>query len=387
VWDDPVSGGAANPDCGGTGCRTFSAGVGSRMTDTCMDHKTLVAHAPGRVNLIGDHTDYNEGLALPMAINLGTDVTFTENSSRQLLFLSSADPAPATLAIDVNLDPDELDDIHPRWARYVAAMAALTRPHHGGVGRIVTTLPIGSGLSSSAALCVAVGLVFGLEGSPATVAQLCQRAEAALGSDVGLMDPLTSMAGQAGHGLLIDFSTLRYEYVPIPTEAEVIVVSSGEQRDLSATPYRARRAECEAASLELGVPLGQAEEADLPGLLDPIMRRRTRHVISECRRVHEFADCLKRSDLPGAGRVMVESHQSLAVDFEASTPRIDNLVQTLLATPGVFGARLTGGGFGGSVVALCRSGAVDPARWPGRGWRVVPAAGASVTSGPPPVAL
>jgi len=352
-----------------------------------MDHRTFAAHAPGRVNLIGDHTDYNEGLALPMAINLGTDITFTQNSSRQLLFLSAAFPTPANLPLDIPLDPDELDAIHPGWARLVAAMAALARPPHGGVGRIETSVPVGSGLSSSAALCVALGLVFGLDGSPTTMAQLCQRAEAAAGSNVGLMDPLTSMAGRAGHGLLIDFADLSWEYVPIPAEAEVLVVGSGEQRELAATPYRARRAECDAAALELGVPLGKAEEADLPGIVDPIMRRRTRHVISECRRVREFAECLRLSDLPGAGRVMVESHQSLAVDFEASTPRIDNLVQTLLATPGVFGARLTGGGFGGSVVALCRSGAVDPARWPGRGWRVVPAAGASVTSGPPPVAL
>ncbi|HLN17765.1 MAG TPA: galactokinase family protein [Acidimicrobiales bacterium] len=346
-----------------------------------MEHRTHIAHAPGRVNLIGDHTDYNEGLAFPMAIDLATDVTFTENDSGRLLFLSPIDPQPASVPVDVSLDPDEIEELQPPWARFVAATAALGRPPLGGVGRVQTTLPVGAGLSSSAALCVALALVFGVESDPETVARLCQRAEEAAGSDVGLMDPLTSMAGRAGHGLLIDFSTITWRYVAIPHEAEVLVVHSGQPRELAATPYRARRAECEAAALELGVPLGQAEEADLPGVLDPIMRRRTRHVISECRRVREFAECLEQMDLAGAGRVMVESHQSLALDFEASTPKMDSLVQSLLATPGIYGARLTGGGFGGCVVALARKGAVDPSRWSGRGWRVAAAPGATVRVG------
>jgi galactokinase len=338
----------------------------------------LVARAPGRVNLIGDHTDYNGGVALPMAIDLYTEVSFTQNDSGRVLLFSAIDPRPGSFPLEVSLDPRALVDISPPWARLAAAMAALVRPPSGGVGRISSTIPPGAGLSSSAALSVSLALVFGAEGSPLTFAQLCQRSEAATGSSVGLMDPLVSAGGRAGHALLIDFSRMTVDPVAVPADAEIVVVHSGQPRALGHTPYAARRAECEAAALELGGPLGLAEPADVTGLLDPVLRRRTRHVVTECARVREFTAALRHDDLAAAGRVMVASHRSLAADFEVSTPAIDGLVDNLVRLPGVYGARLTGGGFGGCVVALTAPGALDVEAHPGQAWRVRASGGAGL---------
>jgi galactokinase len=345
-------------------------------------HRLLVARAPGRVNLIGDHTDYNEGLALPMAVDLATEVSFTETGADTLELRSALDPAPAYLAIDVPFDPDALAAVTPAWARLAAAVLAQSRPPSGGTAYVTSTVPVGAGLSSSAAFCVALAMALGVEGSPSLMARLGQRAEAAVGSEVGLMDPLVSAGAQPGNALLIDFSTVSYEAVPMPAGAEVVVVHSGEHRLLRRTPYAARRAECEAAAIELGRPLGMAEEADLPGFADSLLRRRVRHVVSECRRVREMVVAFAAGDVAGAGRIMVESHWSLSGDFEASTPRVDELVESLLVRPGVLGARMTGGGFGGCVVALAEPGALDPADWPGWAWRLSAAGGATVRSTP-----
>lgn len=348
------------------------------LTVGAATHRVLVARAPGRVNLVGDHTDYNGGLALPMAIDLVTEVHLTENGSGRLLLLSTLDAEPADLPLDLPFDPRALGTVTPSWARLAAAVVAQARPPHGGIGRITSTVPVGAGLSSSAAVTVALATAFGAAGPPEVVARLCQRAEAAVGADVGLMDQLASVAGRAGHALLIDFSTLAIEQVPMPGDAEVVVVHSGVARVLERTPYAARRAECDAAAVELGHPLGQAEAADLPGIRDPVLRRRTRHVVTECERVRSFTGALAAGDLVGAGQLLRESHRSLTEDFAASVPEIDALVGELAARPGVYGARMTGGGFGGCVVALCEPGALDPEDWPGRAWRVMPAEGASL---------
>ena len=257
-------------------------------------------------------------------------------------------------------------------------MAALVRPASGGVGRISSTIPAGAGLSSSAALAVALALVFGAEGVPMTFAQLCQRSEEAIGAPVGLLDSLVSAGGEDGHALLIDFASMAVVPVPVPPGAEVVVVHSGQGRALGHTPYAARQAECEAAALELGSPLGLAEPADVTGLLDPVLRRRTRHVVTEGRRVRDFATALREGDLTDAGRLMVESHRSMSSDFEVATPTQDAIVEDLVARPGVHGARMTGGGFGRCVVALTEPGALDVSAPGGLSWRVRPAAGASV---------
>jgi len=338
----------------------------------------VVARAPGRVNLIGEHTDYNQGLALPVAIDLETRVRFVPDASAQLRLTTSVDGAPATVSVHPPPGPADVDAFAPQWARLVAALVMQSHPARGGAVRITSTVPLGSGLSSSAALCVALALALGVAGDPVATAELCRRAEAAAGLEVGLMDPLVSMAGQAGHGLVVDFADLGWELVPVPAGAELVVVHSGVERVLSSTGYPQRRAECAAAARELGIPLGRAGPADLAGIADPTLRRRARYVVAECARVRSVAASLRNGDVTLAGEAMTESHWGQSEDFEVSTPVVDRLVRDLSATPGVHGARLTGGGFGGCVVVLAEPGAVDAGRWPGRVTRVSPARGASV---------
>lgn len=336
------------------------------------------AYSPGRVNLIGDHTDYCQGLALPMAVDLGTTVSFTPDDGYRVVLRSAGEPELADVDVHVPLDPHQLERIEPRWARLVAAMVAVVRPHGGGIGVVETTLPVGAGLASSAALEVALALAFGFAAQPRVMALACQRAEqAATGVPSGLMDQLVVSGAKEGCALLIDFSDFSACPVAIPAEAETVVVHSGASRTLARSGYAARRAECEAAAHRLG-PLGLlGPEAGL-GLPDPVLRRRVRHVVTECDRVRWFAAALAAGDLVEAGRLMTASHQSLARDFEVSTPALDDLVGHLVSTPGVHGARLTGGGFGGCVVALADPGAVDLASFSTPAWRVRPSAGAAV---------
>ena len=325
------------------------------------------AHAPGRVNLIGDHTDYTGGLVLPMAIHRGTTVVLERTGDR--VVLESADePEPAVVDLDV-ADPA---GVSPGWARYVAGVVSVLRPAIGGVGVVRTDLPIGAGLASSAALEVTVALALGLSGPPVEIARACQRAEqAASGVPCGVMDQLASAAGVEGHALLIDCSSLSVTPVPVPHGIEVVVVDSGEQRALSGSHYAERRRECEAAAEVVG-PLRRAQLDDVARMEEPTLRRRARHVVTENARVRAFADALAGEDMAAAGALMVESHRSLGDDFEVSTPALDRLVHRLLGLPGVLGARLTGAGFGGCVVAL-----TEPASLT-EGWAVRASAGASV---------
>jgi galactokinase len=323
------------------------------------------AFAPGRVNLIGDHTDYTGGLVLPMAVQLGTTVTGTPGGT-EVRLRSDAAAGEAVVALDV-ADPAAAT---PPWARYVAGVVCVVRPRTGFTGRVTTTLPVGAGLSSSAALEVAVALALGFTGTHLELALACQRAEhAASGVPCGVMDQLASAAGVEGCALLIDCTTLVVEPVPLPEGVEVVAVHSGERRALDRSAYATRRAECEAAAAVVG-PLRDASVGDLAAIGDPVVRARARHVVTENARVRAFAEALQRGDAVTAGALMVESHRSLRDDFAVSTPTLDALVERLRATPGVFGARLTGAGFGGCVVALCEPGAIA------EGWRLRPAAGA-----------
>ncbi|MFP4512995.1 MAG: galactokinase [Acidimicrobiales bacterium] len=319
----------------------------------------LTAHAPGRVNLIGDHTDHTGGLVLPMAIDLGVTVQGRPGGDRVEL-VSDLDPAPAVVPLEV-ADPSR---VRPEWARYVAGVVAELAPATGFRGRVTSTVPLGAGLSSSAALSVAVALALGATGDPVEVARLCQRAEQrSTGVPCGLMDQLVCVAGVPGAALLIDTGSGWVQPVAVPAGAEVVVVHSGEQRALSDSSYAEVRDRCVS---------GEAVAAA--------------HVSSENRRVRDAAAGLARADLARVGALMVQSHASLA-ELGVSTPTLDRLVAQLNRTRGVFGARLTGAGFGGCVVALCEPGAVgelitdpDGGAW-SRIWRVVPSAGAWLRTG------
>ena len=331
---------------------------------------TVRAFAPGRVNLIGDHTDYTGGRAMPMAVEWGTTVEVERGGDRVEL-ASSAEPRPATIDLDVG-DPRLVE---PPWARYVAGVVAVVGPGEGAVGTVRTTLPVGAGLSSSAALEVAVALALGFDGPPMALALACQRAEhLASGVPSGVMDQLASVLGVDGHALLMDFSSLEVEPVPMPAGVDVVVVHSGQARALAGSAYAERRTQCEAAADVIG-PLRDANVDDLRRLRDrPLLRRRARHVVTENQRVLDFATCLRAGDLADAGGLMAASHASLATDFEVSTPALDALVAELTAVPGVYGARLTGAGFGGCVVALA------DATSPVRGWRLHPSPGAHIVA-------
>lgn len=323
----------------------------------------VVSWAPGRVNLIGEHTDYTGGLALPMAIQLGIELRGRVGGDR-LRLETDLGIAP----LDVPVPVGDLDDVPPRW-RIAVATARRIAPTTGLTASLRSTLPAGGGLSSSAATEAAVALALGAAAGTEDTAVACQLAEHDAGTPCGLLDQLAVVCGRAGHGMVVDFRSGELTHVPIPPEARFVVVPSGQERDLRTSAYAQRVAECRAAA-EL-VDLRGTKLADLDRIDDPAVRRRARHVISENRRVVEFAEALASGDLPAAGRLMLASHESLRDDFEVSTPVLDALVEDLLATPGVLGARLTGAGFGGCVVALTTAG-VDL----GRGWEVHPSAGA-----------
>lgn len=308
-----------------------------------------------------------------MAVHLGTTVDLHVGGA-EVSLRSSDEPAPVKVRLDL-VDPARVE---PPWARFVAGVVAELRPTVGGVGSVSTTLPIGAGLSSSAALEVAVALALGFEGSPLELARLCQRAEQrASGVPCGIMDQLASAAGVEGHALLIDCTTDDVTPIRLPAGLEVVAVHSGQHRQLVGSAYAQRRRACERAAEIVG-PLRGATIADLSAIADSEVRHRARHVVTENARALAFADALRVGDLHEAGRLMHESHVSLRDDFEVSTPVLDALVDDLRARPGVYGARLTGAGFGGCAVAICEPGSLT------QGWRLAAVGGARVdTTGAP----
>jgi galactokinase len=308
------------------------------------------AIAPGRVNLIGDHTDYTGGLVFPMAIDRETVIDFEESDAMSL----------------VSADVEGSD-----WLRYVEAVRALVPGARAISGCVSTTIPVGAGLSSSAALEVAVALAVGFSGSPEELAALCRQAEHdATGVPCGIMDQLCIAAARERRATLIDCRSLEVRHVPIPDSVKVVVrfVAS---RTLEGSEYATRVRECAAAEAVVG-PLRDVELRDLALIGDDTVRRRAIHVVSENARVESFARALETYDYALAGEIMLEGHRSLAENYDVSTPAMDRAVRELAETPGVYGARMTGGGFGGCVVALCETDArVD-------GWVVRPSAGARV---------
>ncbi|MEQ1787237.1 MAG: galactokinase, partial [Acidimicrobiales bacterium] len=329
------------------------------------------AWAPGRVNLIGDHTDHTGGLVLPMAIDLGTTVAGRPGGDVVEL-RSPIEPDAAIVPLDV-ADPAT---ITPGWARYVAGVVAELHPEVGFVGTVDTTLPVGAGLSSSAALEVAVAIALGFAGPALDLARLAQRAEhRASGVPCGIMDQLASAAGLVGHALRIDCTSLEVQPVPVPEDLEVVVIDSGQRRALVTSAYAERAAECRTAEEAIG-PLRHATLGDLSAIDDPVVGRRARHVITENARVDELAGALTAGDRARMAEAMAASHRSLRDDFEVSTPVLDALVDRLTDVDGVIGARLTGAGFGGCAVALVARGTELPADLVQ--WRVQATGGARI---------
>jgi len=311
--------------------------------------------APGRVNLMGDHTDYNEGFVLPVAIDLDCLVAARGRGDGRVR-VRSLDVAPPADVVEVGADgTDEPRTIEPDWGRYIAgtvrALAELGRPPVGLDAALISTVPQGSGLSSSAALEVAAALALceaaGFEVSRRDLAKACQEAERiASGVPCGIMDQLVSLLAQPRSALMIDCRSLEVEAVPIPERVVVAAVHCGLPRELRSSEYAGRRAACEATARRLGLrSLRDAQLGQVEG--DPFAR----HVVTENERVLDAARALAAGDLAALGPLFAASHASLRDDFRVSTPELDALVEALLGA-GAIGARLTGAGFGGCVVAL-----------------------------------
>lgn len=324
----------------------------------------VYTHAPGRVNLIGEHTDYNDGFVLPCAINFHTVVAARRRGDRQVRVLAQDyEGALDGFSLDAPIVPR--DDAP--WSNYVRGVVKVLLDKGCALGgadlAIAGNVPQGAGLSSSASLEVAVVQAFkslyGLDAfSPADMALVAQRAENHfVGCNCGIMDQLISAMGQAGHAALIDCRTLGAELVPLLRDTDVVIIDSRIQRGLVDSEYNARRQQCEAAARHYGVAalrdlsverLAQGAEG-----LDPSVYRRARHVVTENQRTLAAAQALMGGDLVRMGELMSQSHASMRDDFQITVPAIDALVDIVKSAIGsAGGVRMTGGGFGGCVVAL-----------------------------------
>lgn len=327
---------------------------------------SLVVQAPGRVNLIGEHTDYNGGFVLPAAINYSTWIAAAPRSDRKLQVIArDFDSQRAIFSLD---EPMQADESAP-WSNYVRGVVGELQKKGfklaGGDLYITGNVPAGAGLSSSASLEVAVvRALTELSGEtidPTDAALVGQAAENNfVGCNCGIMDQLISARGEASSALLIDCEDLSTRAVSIPGDWEILIVHSGVKRGLVESEYNTRRAQCETAAAFFGqqtlrgVTIDQLQSAE--GKLDALSFRRARHVLTENARTLRAADALSAGDMPTLIKAMAESHASMRDDFSITTPAIDRLVQILQAAGnGQAGARMTGGGFGGCVVSIAPS--------------------------------
>jgi galactokinase len=318
---------------------------------------TIRYSAPGRINLIGEHTDYNLGWSLPIALPRRTTVAF-EPSEADALTVSS-DLADGSVRIPLTTKPGEITG----WAAYVAgvvwALRGAGHPVPGGTMSITSEVEMGSGLSSSAALeCAALGaLTFGLHIDRLDQARLAQRAENEyVGAPTGLLDQISSLFGAKSTALLIDFRELTVSPVgfdPSSSGVSLLLIDSRERHGHVDGEYAARRLSCERAAADLGaVSLREIQDVSaLDRVTDPVDARRARHVLTENQRVFDFVAALGDSDFSEAGRILTASHASMRDDFAITTSHIDLIADTAVEA-GALGARMTGGGFGGCVIAL-----------------------------------
>jgi galactokinase len=331
-----------------------------------------IVRAPGRVNLIGEHTDYNDGFVFPIALDRATYVAARSRPDRTVNVYTRQFDGFDTFSLD-----DITRSVEKPWSNYVRGVAkGLDIAGHALQGAdmvIDSDVPLGAGLSSSAALEVAVGytlqLLNDLNLLGEELALLAQGAENTfVGVQCGIMDQLISALGEADHALLIDCRDLAVRAVPLPASARVVVCESGVHHELGDSGYNERRAQCEEAVRLLKAELPKitalrdvsaSDLARLAHLLPPVVLKRARHVVSENARVLESADALEAGELARFGQLMDASHVSMRDDYEISVPEIDLLVELAQATPGCYGSRLTGGGFGGSTVSLVDERAVE----------------------------
>lgn len=319
--------------------------------------------APGRVNLIGEHTDYNDGFVLPAALDFATYAACAPRNDRRVRV--------ATLTLEREFEfslDDPPNDSFPAWTEYVQGIALILErsgyPLKGADILIDSDVPIGSGLSSSAALEVSIGSAFaGLNGHKVVGMELAKIGQSAehefAGVRSGIMDQFAAVFGKAGHALFLDCRSLEYETVPVG-EAKFIICNTKVKHDLAESEYNKRRSQCEEAAAFFGRPslrdvsAGDLEKRsrDLPELL----LKRARHVITENERVVNAVKALRSGDLAAFGNLMNRSHNSLRDDFEVSCRELDVMVEIARRQPGVLGARMTGGGFGGCTINLVEAG-------------------------------
>lgn len=333
----------------------------------------VLASAPGRVNLIGEHTDYNDGFVLPMAIPFSVNLAVRRRSDRQV-GLFSVDFGQRVMV-------DGKGPIRPnehRWANYplgvIWALQEIGVDLPGIDLAIQGNVPQGAGLSSSAALEVATAVALrrleGLEIENQDLARLCQRAENDfVGMNCGIMDQFISLMGREGYGLFLDCRSLEYTHVPLGlNDYRILICHSGVKHSLVDSEYNKRRKECETGvtALQALLPgikalrdVGLDDLTAWEGRLDPVVFRRCRHVITENQRVLQSVTALKTGDLSSFGMLMNASHDSLRDDYEVSCAEIDLLIDLARQQPGLLGARMTGGGFGGCIVNLVLNSAIE----------------------------
>lgn len=329
-----------------------------------------VFSAPGRVNLIGEHTDYNDGFVMPVALDRQTHVRIAPRDDRQLTVHSESlhDTACASL-----------DALSPRhhWSDYVFGVAAILQQRgvtlRGASLSITSDVPLGAGLSSSAALEVATAKALlanaGVAMDTITLARVCQRAENEfVGARVGIMDHFVALHGQPGHALLLDCRSLAYTLVRLPAGIKLVVANTMVKHELAASEYNKRRAECEAAVRALAAELPRItalRDVTLPdldqhgSLLTEVQRKRARHVVSENQRVNATAEALAGGEVRALAPLLARSHRSLHDDYEVTCEELDIMVEIASSAPGALGARMTGGGFGGCTVNVVDEHQVD----------------------------
>ncbi|GAB4517931.1 MAG: galactokinase [Anaerolineae bacterium] len=327
---------------------------------------TFVIRAPGRVNLIGEHTDYNDGFVFPMAINRAIWLALRPRADRDVVLYA----LDFNTELHFSLDNFAKEAQSP--AEYVKGMAwALMSAGldlRGWEGILKGDVPIGAGLSSSAAMEMATARAFaavsGFDWHPADMAKLGQKAENQwVGVKTGIMDQMISASGQTDHALMIDCRTLETTPAPLPPGTVVVILDTNTRRELVTSAYDERRAQCEAAAAFFGVPALRDLTLDVfevrAGELDVLPRKRARHVITENTRVLQARDAMLAGDAPALGQLMNQSHVSMRDDFEISGPELNAMVECAQAHPATYGARMTGGGFAGCAVALVQSSQQD----------------------------